>query len=83
VIAGGHHVHAPVEQLLADFARDAEPGGRVLGVGDHQIDAVVVDDRLQSLPHELAPGAADDVADEKDAHDHSLLRSRWLLDASC
>ena len=45
VIARRHHVDAPVEQLVADLARDAEAGGRVLGVGDDEIDAVVVDER--------------------------------------
>ena len=44
VIAGRHHVDAPVEQLVADLARDAEAGGGVLGVGDDEVDAVVVDD---------------------------------------
>ena len=45
VIARRHHVDAPVEQLIADLARDAEAGGGVLGVGDDEIDAVVVDER--------------------------------------
>ena len=29
---------------------------------------MVVDERAQAAPHELAPGLADDVADEQDAH---------------
>ncbi len=81
VIAGGHHVDAAVEQLLADLARDAEAGGRVLGVGDDEIDAVVVDDRLQSLAHELASGTPDDVADEKDAHGPQLTAIGCQLSA--
>ena len=38
VIARRHHVDAPVEQLIADLARDAEAGRRVLGVGDDEVD---------------------------------------------
>ena len=66
VVARGHHVDAPVEQLVADLARDAEAGGGVLGVGDHEVDAVEVDDAGQAAPDQLAPGLADDVADEED-----------------
>ena len=57
-----------LEELVADLARDAEAGGGVLGVGDDEIDRVVVDEGRQALPDELAPGPADDVADEEDAH---------------
>jgi hypothetical protein len=42
VIARGHHVDAPPEQLIADFPGDAAAGGCILGVGDDQIDAVVL-----------------------------------------
>jgi hypothetical protein len=63
VIARRHHVDAPLEQLIADLARDAEAGGRVLGVRDHEIDLVMSTSaaalRISSRP------AADDVADEE------------------
>ena len=39
VIARRHHVDAPVEELVADFAGDAEAGRGVLGVGDDEVDA--------------------------------------------
>ena len=68
VIAGRHHVDAPVEQLVADLARDAEAGRRIFGVGDDEVDGVVVDEGAEALPDELAAGAPDDVADEEDAH---------------
>ena len=38
VIARGHDVDAQVEELVADLPRDAEAGGRVLAVGDDEID---------------------------------------------
>ena len=43
VIAGRHHVDAPVEELIADLAGDAEAGRRVLGVGDDEVDLMVID----------------------------------------
>ena len=68
VIARRHHVHAVLEQRIADVLGDAEAGGRVLGVGDHEVDAVVIDEPLQPLAQELAAGPADDVADEEQPH---------------
>ena len=73
---------AAIEQVVADLARDAEAGGGVLGVGDHQVDAVMVDEAVQSPPHELTPGSADDIADEEDVHRSSLgpvteIRCAW------
>ena len=65
VVARGHHVDAAVEQLVADLARDAEAGGRVLGVGDDEVDRVAVDEGRQPVLDQVAPGPADDVADEE------------------
>ena len=67
VIARRHHLDAPVEQLIADLAGDAEPRRGVLRVGDDEIDAVVLDEAGEPLPHELAARTADDVADEQQA----------------
>jgi hypothetical protein len=53
--------------LIADLARDAEPGGGVLRVRNHEIDLVVLDNRLEPVPDEVAPRPADDVADEEDS----------------
>ena len=38
VVARGHYLDAEVEQLLADFASDAEASRGVLGVRDDEID---------------------------------------------
>ena len=67
VIARGHHLDAPVEQLIADLPGDPEPRRGVLRVGDDEIDAVVLDKAGEPLPHELAARTTDDVADEQQA----------------
>jgi len=41
VVARGHPVDAPVEQLIADLARDPEAGSGVLRVGDHEVEAPI------------------------------------------
>ncbi len=68
VIAGRHHVHAQVEELVADFARDAEPRGRVLAVGDDEVDLMAAHQGGKTGPDELPSRSADDVADEEDSH---------------
>ena len=68
MIARRHHVDAVFEQLLAYLTCDAETGGGILGVGDDEIDLVIVDERGEPASHELAPWTPDDVADEEDAH---------------
>src|SRR6185503_21298088 len=42
VVAGGHDIHPPVQQLVADLAGDASACGRVFRVGDYQVDRVVL-----------------------------------------
>ena len=45
VIARRHHVDAVVEDGVGDVAGDAEAGRGVLDVGDHEVDAVALDER--------------------------------------
>ena len=68
VIAGRHHVDAVREQVVADLARDAEAAGGVLGVDDHEVDAVPAHNRVEPGAHQIAPGAPDDIADKQDVH---------------
>src|SRR5581483_8091306 len=68
VIARRHDVDAEVEQLLADLARDPESARGVLGVGDDQVDLVVVDHRGDPRADAVATRLADDVADEEQSH---------------
>src|SRR5207249_2802951 len=76
VIARRHDVDAPLEQLIADLPRDAESRGRVLGVRDDEIDLVMLHDRGQSVPHEIASGPPHDVADEEELHEMAIGTSR-------
>jgi hypothetical protein len=69
-------VDAVLEKLLAYLARDPETGGGVLRIGDDEIDAVVLDERAEAPPHELAAGPPDDVADEEDAHGAIIAHNR-------
>jgi hypothetical protein len=69
VIARGHHVDAPLEQLIADLTSHTEPGGGILGICDDQIDSVEIDDPRKPAPDQVTPGLADDVSYEQEA-DH-------------
>ena len=70
VIPGGHDVDAGVEDLFAEFARDAKAGGRVLRVGDDKIELVVVPECGHTATHKVASWASDDIADEEQSgHD--------------
>ena len=42
VVAGGHHVHALLEDGARDLRRDAEAGGGVLDVDDREVDVVLL-----------------------------------------
>jgi len=75
VIAGRHYVHAVIEKLLADLARDPEPTRRIFNVGDDQIDSVVLHEGREPVADEIASRLADDVADEKDVHAALLTAS--------
>jgi hypothetical protein len=66
MVAGRHHVDAPAKDLIADLAGDAEAGRRILGVGDDDVDLMMIDEGGQPAPDELAPRAADNVSDEQD-----------------
>ena len=48
--------------------REAESAGGVFGVDDDEIDGAALDDVAEVLVHDAAAGAAEDVADEEDAH---------------
>jgi hypothetical protein len=65
VIAGRHDVDAQIQEFVADFARDAEAGGRVFGVNDHQVDLMTANQNAEPGLDELAPGSTDDVTNEE------------------
>jgi hypothetical protein len=65
VVAGGPHVHRADLELGEDLGGDAEAAGRVLDVGDHEVDPLAVDELLEVVGHRLAAGRPHDVADEQ------------------
>ena len=67
-------VDAVAEDGVGDVAGDAEAGGRVLDVGDDEVDVALLDQRGDGAARDLAPGLAEDVADEKDAASISVVR---------
>ncbi len=68
VVAAGEYVNAGIEQFLCEARRDAEPGGSVFAIGNHQIDALRFDQIGEAVVNDLAAGRAADVSDEEDTH---------------
>ena len=68
VVAERDGVGTGVDQLVVDRLGDAEAAGRVLAVDGDEIELPVAPEPRQPLQHRRAPAAADDVADEEDAH---------------
>src|SRR5262249_21727303 len=75
VIARGHHIDPVLEQLIADLARDAEAGRGVFGIGNYEVDAVMLNDGAKAALHKIATGAPDDVTDEENAHAQCVGRA--------
>jgi len=69
MIAEGDRIGAGVDQLMVDRLGDAEAAGGVLAVDDHEIERPVGDQLGQQVGNGEAPGTADDVADEENAHE--------------
>ena len=76
VIAGRHDVDAVAEDRVGDVAGHAESRGRILDVGDDEVDVALLDERGDGAPRDLTPGLAEDVANEKDVH-RSALSAAW------
>ena len=85
VIAAADDIDPGGENFLTDLFRDAEAAGRVLAVGDDEIDAELAAQARQVPGQRLAPGPADDISTEQEFHDGTLrllpldlIRSRSL-----
>jgi hypothetical protein len=61
MVAGGHYVDPPVQQLVADFAGDPPSGSGVFGVRDDQIHLEMLNEVGKPLADELPAGAPDDI----------------------
>src|SRR5207249_7313950 len=68
VIAGGEHIDSQLEQILRQRRGDAEAGGSVFSVGDDEVAAVLFDQLGEVLFDYGSAGAAEDIADEENAH---------------
>ena len=68
MVAAGDHVDAGIDELLVDRLGDAEAAGGILAVDGDEIEPPFGDQLRQSIEQDGAPAAADDVADEQDAH---------------
>ena len=76
VIAGGQHVEPEREEVLGDRRRNAEAAGRILGIGDRQVDVIRRDDVLQVIGDDAAAGRSEDVADEENVHARAFTLTR-------
>ena len=74
VIAERDGVGAGIDQLVIDRLGDAEAAGGILAVDHDEIELPVGDQARQPLDDDRAPGAADHVADEENAHRLRTLR---------
>src|SRR5262249_18087105 len=75
VIARCHDVNAPVQKLVADFAGNAKASGGIFDVCDDEIDGVMLDDRCEPAPYQVASRPSNDVTNEKDTY-HERLAPR-------
>jgi hypothetical protein len=64
MIAPREHVAAGGEQVARDFPGDAEAGGRVLAVADHEMDVVAALEFGQQRMQDFPARRADHVGDE-------------------
>ena len=67
MIAGGDDIDAKLEEFFRDLRRDAEAAGRVLAVGDRQVDAILFLQLGKPLMNDGATGPGEDVAYEENA----------------
>src|SRR5579862_4083374 len=75
VIAERDGVRAGLHQFTIDRLGDAETAGGILAVDYDQIELPVANEFGQTLIDDRAPAAADDIADEKNAHAQLPRRS--------
>src|SRR5690606_29256719 len=68
MVAERDGVHAEAEQGLRDGPVDAGTRRRVLGIGDHKIDAVLAPQARHPRSDDVPPRASDDVANEKNTN---------------
>src|ERR1019366_3604161 len=78
VVAGGDDVNAEFEQLFGNLWSDAEATSRVLAVGNGEFNIVLPLQFRQTLVNDSAPGASENVTDEKYAQAVAVLDWRYI-----
>src|SRR5689334_19170376 len=75
MVAGGKNVAAQIKELVGNGRCKPKSPGRVLGVGNHQIDLVRLHHVAQVVAHDLAPHAAEYVTYKENLHEYLILTS--------
>ncbi len=68
MIAAGDGIGACIDQFAIDRFGDAETAGGVLAIDRDEIELPVANETGQALNDDGPPAAADDIADEQNAH---------------
>jgi len=68
MVAGGDDIDIQLEQFLGQRWSNSETGGRVLSVGDDEIDGVVANDAGKPIVDDGSSRPSENVADEENAH---------------
>src|SRR5262249_24945758 len=68
VVFGKHHNCALAQDRVGDVAGDAATGGRLLDVGNDEVEALALDERGNRAAGDLASRLSENVADEQNAH---------------
>jgi hypothetical protein len=65
MISSGKHMCAKIEEIIGNRWSYAKPAGRILGIDDNQVHTSLGNHMSQVLAHNAPPGAAKNVAYEK------------------
>src|SRR5208282_441741 len=68
VVAGGDDVDIQLKQFFGERRRNAETGGRILAVGNDQVDGLIADNAGQPVFDDGAARTSENVADEENTH---------------
>jgi hypothetical protein len=68
MVAGRKNVNAYLEQVLGQRRGDAEAGGCVLSVGEHEINGVLFYENRQAILDDSSSRSAKNVTNKKNAH---------------
>ena len=73
VVAGGDDINAEIEQVFRERTGDTEATGRILPVGDDEINGAVFHQARQAVFDDVASGTSENVAYEENVHDGNYV----------